>query len=78
VCRYAHQTGHHVERRFGWDCHGLPIEFEMEKELGIQASHDVKRRGIAEYNERCRRIVMRYEGVGAHRHAVRPVDRRRE
>jgi hypothetical protein len=29
VTRYAHQTGHHVERRFGWDCHGLPIEFEI-------------------------------------------------
>ncbi len=32
VTRYAHQTGHHVERRFGWDCHGLPIEFEIDKE----------------------------------------------
>src|SRR4051812_24389758 len=33
VTRYAHQTGHHVERRFGWDCHGLPIEFEIDKKL---------------------------------------------
>ncbi len=36
VTRYAHQTGHHVVRRFGWDCHGLPIEFEIDKELGIK------------------------------------------
>ena len=36
VCRYAHQTGHHVERRFGWDCHGLPVEFEIEKKLGVK------------------------------------------
>jgi isoleucyl-tRNA synthetase len=60
VCRYAHQTGHHVERRFGWDCHGLPIEFEIEKQLGIKSSHDVKAFGIANYNAECRKIVMRY------------------
>lgn len=60
VCRYAHQTGHHVERRFGWDCHGLPIEFEIEKQLGIKSSHDVKKFGIANYNAECRKIVMRY------------------
>lgn len=60
VCRYAHQTGHHVERRFGWDCHGLPIEFEIEKELGIKSSHDVKKLGIDKYNAACRSIVMRY------------------
>lgn len=36
VTRYAHQTGHHVIRRFGWDCHGLPIEFEIDKLHGIK------------------------------------------
>jgi isoleucyl-tRNA synthetase len=36
VTRYAHMTGHHVVRRFGWDCHGLPIEFEIDKEYGIK------------------------------------------
>lgn len=56
VCRYAHQTGHHVERRFGWDCHGLPIEFEIEKLLGIKSSHDIKKLGIANYNAECRKI----------------------
>ena len=34
VTRYASQTGHHVERRFGWDCHGLPVEYEIDKKLG--------------------------------------------
>ena len=33
---YAHQMGHHVERRFGWDCHGLPVEYEIDKTLGIK------------------------------------------
>ncbi|RHW69477.1 isoleucyl-tRNA synthetase [Trypanosoma brucei equiperdum] len=60
VCRYAHQTGHHVDRRFGWDCHGLPIEFEIDKEYGIKSSHDVKKMGIENYNNACRAIVMRF------------------
>lgn len=34
VTRYASMTGHHVERRFGWDCHGLPVEYEIDKKLG--------------------------------------------
>ncbi len=33
VTRYAHQTGHHVERRFGWDCHGLPVEYEIDQNV---------------------------------------------
>ncbi|KAJ9459743.1 putative isoleucine--tRNA ligase [Diplonema papillatum] len=60
VCRWAHQTGHYVERRFGWDCHGLPIEFEIEKEKGIKTSHDVMKIGIKQYNQYCRDIVMKY------------------
>ncbi len=35
MTRYAQQTGHHVERRFGWDCHGLPVEYEIDKKLGV-------------------------------------------
>ncbi|EPY33543.1 isoleucyl-tRNA synthetase [Angomonas deanei] len=62
VCRYAYQTGHHVVRRFGWDCHGLPIEFEIDKELGIKASQDVLKFGIGNYNNECEKIVMRYAG----------------
>ncbi|KAJ3121621.1 isoleucine--tRNA ligase [Nowakowskiella sp. JEL0407] len=60
VTRYAHSTGHYVERRFGWDCHGLPVEHEIDKVLGITGPDDVKKIGIAAYNEECRSIVMRY------------------
>lgn len=60
VTRFAYQTGHHVPRRFGWDCHGLPIEFEIEKQLGIKSKQDVIDFGIGNYNAECRKIVMRY------------------
>lgn len=60
VTRYASQTGHHVTRRFGWDCHGLPVEFEIDKKLNIKTRQDVMDMGIANYNEECRSIVMRY------------------
>mmetsp|Transcript_28893 Transcript_28893/g.40602 ORF Transcript_28893/g.40602 Transcript_28893/m.40602 type:complete len:1110 (-) Transcript_28893:233-3562(-) len=60
VTRYAHQTGHHVSRRFGWDCHGLPVEFEIDKKLGIKGKDDVAKMGIARYNAECRAIVQRY------------------
>ena len=62
VCRYAHQTGHYVERRFGWDCHGLPVEYEIDKALGITGKQDVLKMTIAKYNAECRAIVMRYSG----------------
>jgi isoleucyl-tRNA synthetase len=60
VTRYAHATGHHVERRFGWDTHGLPVEREIDKKLGITSKQDVMNIGIANYNAECRAIVMRY------------------
>lgn len=60
VTRYAHQTGHYVSRRFGWDCHGLPVEFEIDKKLGITCSDDVQKLGVRKYNDECRAIVMRY------------------
>ncbi|OEH78112.1 isoleucyl-tRNA synthetase family [Cyclospora cayetanensis] len=60
VCRFAHQTGHFVERRFGWDCHGLPIEFEIDKLLKINTRQQVLQFGIPQYNEQCRSIVLRY------------------
>ena len=41
VTRFAHQTGHHVTRRFGWDCHGLPVEYEIDQKLGIKSKDDV-------------------------------------
>lgn len=60
VTRYAHSTGHYVERRFGWDCHGLPVEYEIDKKLGIKSKDDVLKMGIEKYNKECRSIVMRY------------------
>ncbi|XP_034685407.1 isoleucine--tRNA ligase, cytoplasmic isoform X2 [Vitis riparia] len=60
VTRYQSMTGHHVTRRFGWDCHGLPVEHEIDKKLGIQTREDVLKMGIDKYNEECRSIVTRY------------------
>lgn len=60
VCRYAHQTGHYVERKFGWDTHGLPVEYEIDKTHDIKGPKDVAAMGIDKYNELCRGIVMRY------------------
>lgn len=51
-----------MERRFGWDTHGVPIEFEIDKELGISGKDAVEKFGIEEYNAKCRAIVMRYSG----------------
>ena len=63
VTRFAHQTGYHVERRFGWDCHGLPVEHEIDKKLNISTKEDVLAMGIDKYNAECRSIVMRYSGA---------------
>lgn len=60
VCRYAHQTGHYVSRRAGWDCHGLPVEHEIDQRHKITSRDDVFKMGIDKYNEECRAIVMRY------------------
>ncbi|UZJ52552.1 hypothetical protein CBS101457_001872 [Exobasidium rhododendri] len=62
VTRHAHSTGHYVDRRFGWDCHGLPVEHEIDKKLGIKGKEDVMAMGIPAYNAECRAIVMRYQG----------------
>lgn len=60
IPRYATMNGHHVERRFGWDTHGLPVEHEIDKKLGITGKEDVMKMGIDKYNAECRSIVMRY------------------
>lgn len=54
VTRYAHQTGHYVSRRFGWDCHGLPVEYEIDKKLKITGRDMVLEMGVANYNNECR------------------------
>jgi len=60
VPRYWTMKGRYVSRRFGWDCHGLPIEHEIDKKLGMSAQDAVKKIGIAGYNDECRSIVDRY------------------
>ncbi|KAI0344747.1 hypothetical protein BDW22DRAFT_1418918 [Trametopsis cervina] len=60
VTRHAHVSGFHVTRRFGWDTHGLPVEHEIDKKLGITGRDDVMNMGIDKYNAECRAIVMRY------------------
>ncbi|KAJ4723257.1 Isoleucine--tRNA ligase, cytoplasmic [Melia azedarach] len=60
VTRYQSMIGFHVTRRFGWDCHGLPVENEIDKMLGIKRRDDVLKMGIDKYNEACRSIVTRY------------------
>ncbi|POR35000.1 Isoleucine--tRNA ligase, cytoplasmic [Tolypocladium paradoxum] len=62
IPRYWSMKGYHVERRFGWDTHGLPIEHEIDKKLGISGKAAVTQFGIEKYNEECRSIVMRYAG----------------
>ena len=60
VPRFFTMHGWRVERRFGWDCHGVPVEFEMEKELGLNGRADIEAMGVANFNEACRGIVLRY------------------
>ncbi|KAF2300184.1 hypothetical protein GH714_010457 [Hevea brasiliensis] len=60
VTRYQTMRGHHVTRRFGWDCHGLPVENEIDRKLGIKRRDEVLKMGIDKYNDECRSIVTRY------------------
>ena len=60
VPRYQTMRGRRVERRFGWDCHGLPAEVEAEKELGISGHPAIAEFGIAKFNDACRTSVLRY------------------
>jgi len=61
VARYKIGTGYRVRRTWGWDTHGLPIEFEIEKKLGLKKKQDIEDFGIANYNEECRSIVLEYD-----------------
>src|SRR6201996_3316343 len=56
--RYRTMTGYYVERKGGWDCHGLPVELALEAELGFESKADIERFGIAEFNARCREKVL--------------------
>ncbi len=58
--RYRTMAGANVPRKAGWDCHGLPVELEVEKELGISSKEEIEEYGIAEFNAKCRESVFRY------------------
>lgn len=62
VPRYWAMKGYHVERRFGWDTHGVPIEYEIDKKLGMSGLQAVEEIGIEKYNQECRSIVMKFAG----------------
>lgn len=60
IPRYWSMKGYHVVRRFGWDTHGVPIEYEIDKRLGMSGRDAVLQLGLEKYNSECRAIVMRY------------------
>ncbi len=60
IPRYKTMQGFHVPRRWGWDCHGLPIENIVEKELGFKHKKDIKEYGVEKFNEQCREKVLTY------------------
>jgi isoleucyl-tRNA synthetase len=60
VTRLKTMQGYYVPRRLGWDCHGLPVEYEVEKEIGSTGHSSIEEMGIGKFNETCRGIVFRY------------------
>jgi isoleucyl-tRNA synthetase len=62
VCRYKTMRGYQVHRKAGWDTHGLPVEIEVEKQLGFKHKEEIVRYGVAEFNARCRESVWKYKG----------------
>jgi isoleucyl-tRNA synthetase len=58
--RYRTMRGYRVPRKAGWDCHGLPVELEVERQLGISSKQEIEAYGIAEFNQRCRESVFEY------------------
>jgi len=61
ICRYKTMQGYRVERKAGWDTHGLPVELEIEKKLGLKSKKDIERYGIAKFNKKCRESVWQYK-----------------
>ena len=60
VCRYWTMKGYQVNRKAGWDTHGLPVEIEVEKQLNMNGKQDIEKYGIKEFNEKCRESVFTY------------------
>ena len=60
VCRYKTMQGYQVNRKAGWDTHGLPVEIEVEKQLGMSGKQDIEKYGIKEFNQKCKESVFTY------------------
>ncbi|MBI4121095.1 MAG: class I tRNA ligase family protein [Parcubacteria group bacterium] len=60
IPRFQTMRGYHVARRWGWDCHGLPVEYEIEKELGLKTKREIEEYGIQNFNKKAREAIMRY------------------
>jgi isoleucyl-tRNA synthetase len=58
--RYRTMRGYRVDRKAGWDCHGLPVELQIERELGLNNKHEIEAFGVAEFNRRCRESVLEF------------------
>ena len=63
VCRYQTMRGFQVHRKAGWDTHGLPVEIEVEKRLGLKHKGEIETFGVAKFNAECRRSVFEYKGM---------------
>lgn len=63
ICRYKTLQGYQVQRRAGWDTHGLPVEIEVEKQLGIKSKADIPIFGVEKYNDACRHSVFTYKDL---------------
>lgn len=63
VCRYKVMQGYYVNRKAGWDTHGLPVEIEAEKQLGLHNKQDIEKYGVKEFNEKCKESVFKYESL---------------
>ena len=63
ICRYKTMQGYQVNRKAGWDTHGLPVEIEVEKQLNMSGKKDIEKYGIKEFNQKCRESVFTYTGM---------------
>lgn len=61
ICRYKTMQGYRVDRKAGWDTHGLPVELEVEKEIGINSKKDIEEHGVDKFNKKCKESVWKYE-----------------
>ena len=63
ICRYKTMKGFQVNRKAGWDTHGLPVEIEVEKQLNMSGKQDIEKYGIKEFNQKCKESVFTYTGM---------------